>query len=474
MDRGTAWRWVGTFAALCGLLASAACGARLSDEELADAVRAGRGQLAAGAVAPSGASGPRTATTAAGSPGPTVAGGPVAADPAAGGGPESAGGPAPEARTAPCSPQPSDEVGVTDTELRLGNVSTISGPIAGFGRTGVNGARAYLEYVNSRGGVCGRRLTLATADDRLDAGQNRAEASRLAREVIGFVGGTTVVDAGLASVLEGTNIANASLAISDAAIRSPNIFAPLPIDPTGATQGTGNMWRYFKATRGITKVAIVYPAQSDARTRAHAYIPDVRAAGLAVDGPYEVAITETNYVGVAQQIENSGADAVLTALEISGMSRLALAFEQIGYRPKVPFYGAQAYGGQFLELAGSAAEGTTLGLAYAIFEDAPANPTVATFLDWYRRVAPDSDPDFFAVMGWTAADMMVQALEAAGAAPTRDAVLAFLRGLHRFDAHGFLAPNDPAGKKAAPDFLVVTVKDGKWVREYPATGGFGT
>jgi ABC-type branched-subunit amino acid transport system substrate-binding protein len=101
-------------------------------------------------------------------------------------------------------------------------------------------------------------------------------------------------------------------------------------------------------------------------------------------------------------------------------------------------------------------------------------PAVAAFNEWYQRTAPSSKPDFFAVMGWTSADMMVQALAAAGGSPTRDAVMSFLQGLHQFDAHGFVATNDPAGKVAAPGFMVVQVQDGRWVRQYPAAGGFGT
>jgi ABC-type branched-subunit amino acid transport system substrate-binding protein len=230
------------------------------------------------------------------------------------------------------------------------------------------------------------------------------------------------------------------------------------------------MWQYFRRTRNITKVAIVYPAQADARTRGQAYIPDIEAAGLTVDGPYEVSVTETNYVNVAQQIENHGADGVITALEVNGMARLAQAFDQVGYHPAVSFYGAQAYGQTFLDLAGDAAEGASLGIAFAPFEDAGSNPMMATFLEWYARVAPDSEPDLFAVLAWTGGDMMVEALLAAGPAPTRDAVLGYLQGLHEFEAHGLLAPNDPAGKHASPVFAIVTVTDGRWVREYPANG----
>lgn len=459
--------------ALVAILSSA-CGARLTDEQMAAALGASPAAAQAGTgsvtetTTVSGAATSATGATAgaAGTSGSGATGGSSGAAPGSGG----AAAPEGAAVAGTCTPQPSDEVGVTDTEIVLGNVSTISGPIAGFGTTGVNGTRAYIEYVNSLGGVCGRQLRLSTADDRLDTAANRSEAERLSADVFGFVGGTSVVDAGTAAVLEGTNIASAGLTVGNPAIESPNVFSSNPIDPTNRARNTTPIWNYFKATRGVTRVAVVYPAQADARARAMVFVEDIRAAGLEVDGPYEVSLTETNYVGVAQQIENHGADGVITALEITGMSRLAQAFAQIDYQPRAAYYGAQGYGQQFLELAGDAANGTSLGIAYSIFEDAPTNPTVATFLEWYQRVAPGSTPDFFSIVGWASTDMFVQALEAAGPAPTRDAVLTFLQSLTSFDAHGLIASCNPAGKLPADGFAIVNVVDGQWVREYPASG----
>ena len=451
------------------VMMTSACGARLNNEQTA-ALRAARQGGTGRSAGTTAATGGATATTVAGgtTTGTGGSGGAVSAGPsggtAAGGDTSGAGG--------TCTPAPgSTDPGVTDTEIKLGNVSTISGPVPGFGQTGVNGAKAYLNYINqTEGGVCGRKLTLLTADDRLDAGVSRSATEKLAGEVLGFAGGTTVVDNGAASVINGTNISSAGLAIGDAAIASPNFFSPNPIEPSGTTNGSTALWTYFKRTRGITKVAIVYPAQTDARARALAYMPDIQAAGLAVDGPYEVAIAETNYTGVATKMMNNGADAFITALEVNGMSRFAQAVQQVGYAPKVAFYGAQAYGKAFVGLAGPAAEGAAIAIAYSIFEDAPNNPGIAAFNEWYQRTNPGSEPDFFSVIGWAAADMMVQAIAKAGPAPTRDLVLAALGTFHDFDAHGVIAPCDPAGKKPATSFMVTTVSNGQWKREYPDAG----
>jgi ABC-type branched-subunit amino acid transport system substrate-binding protein len=136
----------------------------------------------------------------------------------------------------------------------------------------------------------------------------------------------------------------------------------------------------------------------------------------------------------------------------------------------VPFYGSQAYGKKFITLAGSAAEGTILGLPYDIFEDKATNPSVDTFLTWYQRTNPGADIDFFAIQSWVAADLFVQALQKVGPNVTRDKLGAALQSFTSFDAHGFLAPINPPGKTPAACFLVVGVQGGQWKRLHPDAG----
>jgi ABC-type branched-subunit amino acid transport system substrate-binding protein len=195
----------------------------------------------------------------------------------------------------------------------------------------------------------------------------------------------------------------------------------------------------------------------------------MEAAGLSVVGFHEVGLAESNFVSVAQQLENDGVEGFISLLDPVASARLAGAIAQIGYEPLVANYGAQNYGRYFVELAGPAAEGALFPLAFDIFENT-ANPTVARFNEWFARVAPGRAPDFYAAMGWASADMLVSAIEAAGPAPTRDAVLANLRATTSFDAHGLLAPCNPAGKVTSPLFMVATVENGTWRRVYPSAG----
>lgn len=452
--------------ALVAVVTLAACGARLSDEQLhAAGARPGAGSVTNEAGLPTGSTQPASSSAISVGTAVGTAGG-AATD---GSSLSSTGGPAGASDSSGgCQPASSGEVGVSDTSISLGEVTTLTGPIPGLGQTGVNGVRAYLAYRNALGGVCGRMLELSVADDRFDTGENRAATQRLMGQTFALVGGWSAVDDGGAGALEASNVPDVGLAISDARFGLANNFSSNPI--TAGQSGALPILRYFQQTYQPASAAVVWAASPVPRARAAGYVRDLEGLGLAVPVQAEVAVTETNYVAVAQQIENTGADLVITALESTGIARLAQAFDQIDYTPTVPFYGAQAYGDAFLELAGDSAEGAILGITHPIVEDAAGNPQLQTFLEWYQRVNPGSRIDFFSFQGWVAAAMLADALVAAGPAPTRDAVLGALRALPSYDAGGLVAPFDPAGKQNSTCYLIVTVTNGRWERLHPASG----
>jgi ABC-type branched-subunit amino acid transport system substrate-binding protein len=357
---------------------------------------------------------------------------------------------------------------VTDTEIKLGNISTISGPVPNFGATGRAGAKAYLDYVNNQGGVCGRKLSLVNGDDRLDPGINRSQTDQMKDSVFGFVGNTTVEDDGGAGVIGGTTTPNCSLIIGSEALKQPNFYSPNPIDPSGTTNGTTAIWTWMKANKGVTKVGIVYPDNPNAAARIQGYQNDIAAAGLVADPIIKVSVTESNYVGVATQMKNAGDDSFITVLEVNGISKLAQAIKQVGWTPKAPYYGAQAYGPQLPQLAGDAANGALIGLTHDIVEG--GGQDMATFAQFYQASSSGQPLDFFAIMGWTAAKLCVDAIAAAGPAPTRDAVIAALNTVTSYTAGTILAPRDPAGKHSPTQFVIVTIDGGTWKRVYPDAG----
>ena len=73
---------------------------------------------------------------------------------------------------------PVDAPGVTDTEIRVGGVVSVTNPLGGGYGDAFEGAQAYFDMVNREGGIYGRRLVIAsTRDDNL--ANNRSEVQGL-------------------------------------------------------------------------------------------------------------------------------------------------------------------------------------------------------------------------------------------------------------------------------------------------------
>ena len=66
------------------------------------------------------------------------------------------------------------DIGVTAKEIRIAVVADVDNPFApSLFQGGVNGVKAAVEYVNSQGGVAGRKLELDVIDSQLNPTRTR-------------------------------------------------------------------------------------------------------------------------------------------------------------------------------------------------------------------------------------------------------------------------------------------------------------
>src|SRR5687768_5944515 len=90
------------------------------------------------------------------------------------------------------------EPGVTADRIRLGQAAVFSGPAAQLGIQMRNGIKAYLDSVNEKGGVHGRKIELVSEDDRYESSVAPSATKKLLDEhkvfaLIGYVGTPTGV-----------------------------------------------------------------------------------------------------------------------------------------------------------------------------------------------------------------------------------------------------------------------------------------
>lgn len=457
------------FLLLVALVAGPACGARLTDEQRRTALASLGSTSTAASESESGVLGEAELDP---SQDPDVAD--LNADSARGDrrGAQPAGSdrgaPSASRSAAAISNGGATDVGVTATEVAIGNVSTVGGPVPGLFAGAQKGIGAFTAYVNATGGIHGRKLKLVAADDGLDANQNRTLTADLEKKVLAFVASQSTRDNGGASVLAKTGVPDIGLALSFDRGNLANSFSPDPVPPDGTAIGPPN---YFKARfpGAEKKAALIWVNDPASRDIAQIFKKVWEAAGFEFVYTYEAQVTEPSYTGQVLRMRDAGVRYVLTTLDTSNASRLAKAIQQQGFKVEVPHYGPQVYSQTYLDSAGPAAEGTITNLPHALFEDT-TNKEMVLFLEWLRRSSPGFVPDLFALYGWASGRLFVDALSAAGPRATRAGVLGQLRKTTRFDSRGLIAPADPANKVPPTCFTVARVVRGAWVRDDPASG----
>ena len=93
----------------------------------------------------------------------------------------------------------SDHTGVTSSSVTVANVSTLA---AGLFKGGAVGTEAYAAYVNSQGGVNGRKLVVQSTDDAFQGAINKQLTTAALGQAFALVGGVSLEDSFGGTVLE--------------------------------------------------------------------------------------------------------------------------------------------------------------------------------------------------------------------------------------------------------------------------------
>src|ERR1019366_1734260 len=96
----------------------------------------------------------------------------------------------------------SDHTGVTTNSVTVGNVSTLS--LGGLFKGAVVGTQAYFDYVNSTGGVHGRKLNIDSADDGFTGATNKQATQNAINNDFALVGSFSLEDSYGGSLLATT------------------------------------------------------------------------------------------------------------------------------------------------------------------------------------------------------------------------------------------------------------------------------
>lgn len=468
-------------------LFTAACGARLTDEERAAGISSlsagGEGGTeaapgdgdAAGDEVFTGDQGATQAGTTGGDSTARRTGGASGSQPgtAGGEGGESGGdrgGAQGTAAPEQCQGGQSD-VGVSPDQIVIATVADVTGPSPGLFKSAHQAVQAYANMVNSQGGVCGRQIRVVQLDSKTDSGGNRAAVLEACNKAFALVGNMSAFDQGGASAVDECGIPDLNAIVtSPERLNAEHGFATFPSrqdllavgNPTylaqkhpDAVKNAGILWLNAAATR------------NNARARQAAW----EKVGFEFVYEREVQVLEANYTQFVLQMEQAGVEYVTMVADNSSIARLMKAAKQQGWAPEIWDWDSVAYDPGFITEAGDAAEGARVFINTAMLEEGGAVPEMAKYTEWIQRSFPGTDPDYFGIYGWSSAALFVEKLKAMGPEPTRAAFLDHLRNTREWNGFGIHGPQDVGGEIPTTCFLFMQIRGGKFVREYPTQLG---
>ncbi len=365
--------------------------------------------------------------------------------------------------------------GVTSKTVTVGNVSILTGPVPGLFEGAPTGVKAYFAYVNSQGGINGRKLQLDGYDDTFSGLQNQQDTSSAVSKDFALVGSFSTFDGYGCKVLAANSaVPDVSVTLDPGTNALPNDFSAQPL-AQGAATGPFNYVR--KTYPKATKVGALVGDVDSTKQAWDGQQAALKHAGFTITYVNYFSPLATDFTTQVIAMRNAGVNVLyLTDLDWQWGADIMLDAAQQNWRPTVVFSAGPLYADQFISHAGGAANtnGILLGQAQALYlgQDAKSIPAVGQFLKWVKAVSPAWTPDLYTLYGWASAQLFAQALKSVGPKPTRGAVLKALQGTNSFTASGLLATANPAKKLPPTCYLMAQIKNGKYVRIPPTTSGF--
>jgi len=216
--------------------------------------------------------------------------------------------------------------------------------------------------------------------------------------------------------------------------------------------------------------------EKNAKTVCSMYIPsdfgkEIQEA--AVDMTKELGLTyggetthkpdETDYVGSLTKLKDANCDLVAVALSVRGVITAVATAKKIGWND-VSFVGSAAsFHTAVAKVPGGVTDGFYAGAGWQDLEARAAEPEVAAWIKSYTEATGEKFPGTGALLGRSAAEIMVRALDAAGKDLTTESFVKAMESLKYEDKiSGNTVQLGPDDHTASEEIFISKIEGGSW------------
>ncbi len=326
-------------------------------------------------------------------------------------------------------------VGVTNTEIRLGQTLPLSGPAAAYATVGKAFA-SYVESVNAAGGINGRKLNVIQLDDAYNPAKTVEQSRRLVeRELVALV----VLSIGTPTSVAARNYFNSmqvpQLFVGSGAASWRDEVARYPWSlgwqPLFTDEGR-SFARHILKTNPAAKIAVLYQNDDAGKDLLRGLKEGLGAAAGQIVRAESHEVTDPTVDSQLVTLQASGADVLVMwgspKATIQGIRKT----HDIGWRPAIYINQNASSVPTVLATAGL---DKAKGVISAAFMKDPADSAWQNdkgVQEWHAfmdRFNPGAAKDYNAVYGTCIAQTTVQVLRQCGSDLTRDNIMRQTRRL---------------------------------------------
>ncbi|MCO6188317.1 ABC transporter substrate-binding protein [Rhizobium sp. L1K21] len=360
--------------------------------------------------------------------------------------------------------QAANAQGVTDKEVVIGSNQDMSGIFAAFGAPAVKAAQLYFDKVNANGGVHGRQIKFVVEDH----GYQMPKAMQALNKLVNS-------DQIFAMLLQlGTPMNIASFPILESkqvANIAPLTSARQMVEPASPYKYAGFSSYYDQARLGLKYLS----ENEGAKKICSMYIPSdfgneikegtddaVKEYGLELVAETTHKPDEQDFVGSLTKLKDAGCDTITIALGVRQIITAVATAKKMGWND-VKFLGSSAgFHTAIAKVPGGVTEGYWAGAGWSDIVARMDNPTVKAWVDEYQA-ATGEFPSSGALLGRSAAETLVRALEAAGQDLTPESFQKGMESLEYDDeiagVHIKFGPDDHIG---GDPIVISKIEGGDW------------
>ena len=327
----------------------------------------------------------------------------------------------------PASAQKTYGPGASDTEIKLGQSTPLSGPASAFGAGAGRAVVGYFEMLNEKGGIHGRKISFTQLDNAYSAPKAIEQSRKLIDDVgvlaeVGTIG--TAPNVAIQKYLNSKQVPQLFITAGGRRFNDPKTFPwTVPLYPDFETEGAV-IAKYILKTKPDAKIGLLYQNDDYGKDYAKGLRAGLgaRASQIVAEVSYEVA--DPTIDSQIVQLKAAGADTLIEQSSAKAAAQSIRKVHELNWTPLHIIGGSTASVETVLKPAGLDA---SKGLVTTQFLKQPGDPAwanddeVKAYKEFLKKYAPSANPDDYSVLvAYMNVHAITLALEKCGDQLTRE------------------------------------------------------